>query len=572
MGEFLTYFADLRRDAGRQLPVAALLVALGALLEGVGVLAILPFAAVITGTADTQLSRDLLGWMSQFGIASEWSRAIALVGAFLALLAIRGIVIWQRDTRLLSLGLGYVDRWRSKLFRAIGAADWPTVSALRRTDIEHAVTNDVARLSAGTDQLLRAGAAGAMVLVQLGIVALLSPLLLVLVGVLMGTALLFTLPLLRKANLLGKRITHSGRRIHGVLGDFMASQKLARLNNAEGDFLDRFDSAVSDVRGHQLAFQKSQITARLVFQFAAGMVVLTALLVGFFILQTPLSVLAVTMVVLARLVGPIQMIAQTGQAIANALPAYGALRELYADLLAAAESPAAKPAQPARIGGPARLSLTGASFTYQGQSQPVLHSVSLTIEPGEIIALSGKSGAGKTTLLDILSGLLLPGSGELKVDGILVDSEAAMRGWRAQLAYLPQDPFLFDAPLRENLVWSADNPSDEQLWHALELAGAADFVRSARDGLQTRSGERGQAFSGGERQRLCIARALLRNPRLMILDEATSALDARLENDILTRLSAMRDRFSILYVTHRRDALVHADRVLSLEEGRIVSQ
>ena len=570
MEQFKAYLADIWHDSGKQMPLAALLVILGALVEGIGLLAILPLAALITGNADTELGRWALTTMTEIGLATEFSRALALTCGFLIILALRNLIMWRRDTHLFSLGVGYVDRWRTRLLGAIGNADWATVNSLRRSDFEHAITNDVSRLSSGTDQMLRSSAMLALSLVQLGIIAALSPLLLVLVFALLGVSLLFTLPLMRKANRLGKKLTQSGRRIYGVLGDFMSSQKLARLNNAEAEFLERFDNSVRDVRVNQTAFMSSQIIARGWFQMAAGVAVIAALLIGVFVLKTPLSILAVTILVLARLVGPIQMIAQTGQSLANALPAFSALSATLDELRQAAAPSDSGSIETARKPGPASLRLENVSFSYPGSSEAILDGASFEISAGEIVALVGPSGTGKTTLLDIASGLLRPVSGAIYADGKRVSDEHDMRQWREQLAYLPQDPFLFDTSIKENLMWCARTSDEADIQQALKMSAVENLITDAPGGLNIRAGERGQALSGGERQRICIARALLRKPRLMILDEATNALDARLEDQILEGLRTMRHQFSILLITHRAETLRHADRVIRLENGRIV--
>ena len=160
--------------------------------------------------------------------------------------------------------------------------------------------------------------------------------------------------------------------------------------------------------------------------------------------------------------------------------------------------------------------------------------------------------------------LPVPESGEIAVDGRRIAGERDWQAWRSGLSYLPQDPFLFDASLRENLLWCAPGASEEAMWAALEGAEIADLVAAMPQGLDARAGERGTSLSGGERQRICIARGLLRQPRFMILDEATNALDRDLEALILGRLCDMRDKFSLLLVTHRREALSFADRVVRL--------
>lgn len=567
MGPLFKYIDDLRAYAGPRLGYGAGLVGGAALLEGIGILAILPFAAIFIGTADNPAAAHALGLLERLGIESQAARAGALIAIFLALLALRNIVTWKRDTYLALLGLSFVDNWRSRMLRAIGGAGWQALADMRRTDLEHAITNDVARLSQGTDRLLRGGASAALLLVQLIIIALLSPALLLLTVGLVGFAAILTLPMVRNARGLGNRLTSAGRRIHGVLGDFLASQKLARLNNAQGEFITRFDHAIAQVRTSQLQFMDSQARARAWFQFIAGVVVAGVLLVGFFVLETPTAVLLVALIVLARLVNPVQALSQTGQAMANMLPAFEALQSAEASLLAQDAGEDNKAVPPVARPGPAGVQISDLTFAFDGQPDPALRNLSLTIGPGEVIALQGVSGAGKTTLLDLLTGLLQPQEGAIIADGQPLITEADRREWRTQIAYLPQDPFLFDDSIRSNLAWSAPDFQEDAVWAALELASASEFVCAMPDGLDTRAGDRGQKFSGGERQRLCLARALLRRPRLLILDEATSALDRQTEEAIMERLKDRRADFTVLLITHREESLRHADRVYRLENG-----
>lgn len=177
-----------------------------------------------------------------------------------------------------------------------------------------------------------------------------------------------------------------------------------------------------------------------------------------------------------------------------------------------------------------RLVLDGVAFRYAGSGREVLKGIDLTIERGEAIALVGPTGAGKTTLVDILLGLLEPTAGAMRVDGTVVDRRT-VRGWQQQLGYVPQHIFLSDDTIARNItLGSATAEVDrERIAHAAALAGLAEFIAELPEGYETRVGERGVRLSGGQIQRLGIARAIYRDPPLLFFDEATSALDAHTE-------------------------------------------
>ena len=185
---------------------------------------------------------------------------------------------------------------------------------------------------------------------------------------------------------------------------------------------------------------------------------------------------------------------------------------------------------------------------------------------GRTTAVVGPSGAGKTTRVDVLLGLLEPTNGTVTIDGADLAGSAA--AWRGQVAYVPQEPFLFDATVAENLRWARADATDTELWEALAQAAAHGFVR-ARGGLDSQVGDRGAQLSGGERQRLALARALLRRPELLVLDEPTSNLDEASERAVGRALANLAGGCTIVLVTHRAATAAWADQVVTLEGGRI---
>jgi ATP-binding cassette subfamily C protein len=186
-------------------------------------------------------------------------------------------------------------------------------------------------------------------------------------------------------------------------------------------------------------------------------------------------------------------------------------------------------------------------------------------------AIVGKSGAGKSTMVDVLMGFLRPTGGQITIDGLVLDDELLLQ-WRQSFGYVSQDPFLFHATVRENLMLADKDASEQQLWEALHFAAADNFVSRLPEGLDTVIGDRGIRLSGGERQRLVLARAVLHHPSVLILDEATSALDGEHEAAIQAALERMKGQMTLIVIAHRLSTIRHADQIVVLDQGEVIQQ
>ena len=199
----------------------------------------------------------------------------------------------------------------------------------------------------------------------------------------------------------------------------------------------------------------------------------------------------------------------------------------------------------------------------------MLDDVSIEIPARRTTALVGPSGAGKTTVADLALGILRPSSGRVLLDGEPLAGELLI-GWRTAVAMVPQDPFLFHDSIRANLLWARAEATEGELWEALAMASAADFVGRLPGGLDAVVGDRGGRLSGGERQRIVLARALLRRPELLVLDEATNSLDSDNEGVVLDAIAALHGQMTVLLISHHESAVRIADQTIVLAGGRVV--
>lgn len=216
-----------------------------------------------------------------------------------------------------------------------------------------------------------------------------------------------------------------------------------------------------------------------------------------------------------------------------------------------------------------RISFEQVSFTYRDTEEAAIHNLSIKVEPGETIAIVGPSGAGKSTFLNLVIGFLRPTSGRILLDGRDM-RELDLRTYRRFLSLVPQETILFDGTVRENVTYGSREVSERQLLEALKDANALEFVEQLPEGLETKIGERGARLSGGQKQRLAIARALIRNPRILVLDEATSALDTLSESLIQESLARLMKGRTTFVVAHRLSTIRNAGRIAVIEDGRLV--
>jgi ATP-binding cassette subfamily C protein len=543
----------LARVAGkRRLIILFGLMIASSLSEGLGLLMLVPIVHLLTAAPSSGQGEFWLG------LFDGWS-APQLLASVVALIALRAVIVFMANESRRALGLHVTRHMRMLTHESIMQADWRWLSGQNSSDHAAMIMGEADRVGTMADRALTILTLAITLTILFATALMISP---ELAGAMTMLGVMLALPFLilrRKKGTSAQRYTLAYLRLQRIVSNGLQRLRAARIANAESELAGDFRDASTDLEQEELGYFRWGHALHLVFQIFAAAMLAAAIYAALFIWQTPLSIFVPVLLIAIRAVPLIGNFQTAWLGWTHAGPALEAITQFNT----AAEQHREEDEQsvPSLLFS-REIELSHINIGFAGRDNPVLHGFTLKIPKGGVIAIAGPSGSGKSTLADLLCGLVAPDSGFLSVDGQELDG-AGRKAWRNKVAYLEQVPFFIDATIAQNLTWGLDNIGEVQMLTALETA-SAQFVLRLPQGVETPMGEGGRQFSGGEKQRIALARALMRDPLLLILDEVTAALDAENAEAIRQSITRLRGSYTIVLLSHDRLLLDMADEVVEL--------
>lgn len=574
MKELLHYFNMLHKSAGAKLYLNLIGMVAVSGIEGIGIFLLVPMLSLMDSFNLNAGSIPYAGHLiTLLGDVPGDYRLPILLGAYAVLIVGQALLQRYQQVQNSKINQAFIKRLRMDIYRQLLNAKWHFFLKKRKSDFNHMLTTELARVAAATVQAMSFLTSVVFTSIQIALAFMLSAKL-TLVVLLCGAAfMLLSRRFVRSAKRLGGRMSELSQGYHATVTDSFNGIKDIKSNRLEATQLRWFAHMNSQMEDNANRFVQNQSMSQFYYKGASSFLIVVFVFFAFELLHVRTEQLVLIILIFTRLWPRFTQLQGSVEQIMSSVPAFRSLLELQRECEEAVEAGDVSESD----GGPAvqlkqAIACEGLAFRFSEQDATyALNHINLVIPANQTTAIVGRSGAGKSTLIDVLTGLLQPERGVVLVDGERLTGDRTP-AFRRSISYVAQDPFLFNASIRDNLVMAAPDATEADIWQALAFAAAQDFVRRLPQGLDTVLGDRGIRLSGGERQRIVLARAILRKPSILVLDEATSALDNENEARIQEALDQLKGKLTIIVIAHRLSTIRNADQVVVLDKGEIIQQ
>ena len=485
-----------------------------------------------------------------------------------ALLAITQAFIYRLQTiSNQTLISNFAQYLKTNLYNTISNTSWLFFLRNKSSYFAQALTTEIDRIYSGTYFLLQLISNSIIILIY-SILAFTVSFKMTMIVLTIGLFISFLLKNeIKKSHDLGRDFTTQYGKAYSSTLEHLGALKTIKCYNKEQDSKLLFNKLIRNIETLNLKTTSVSANVKFLFDLTSALVITMTLYISFEILKIQAANLFFLFFLFARIMPRISTLQQNQIQVASVLPAFENIITIQESCKSNSDT-LNKGTNKIPIIFNKNIELSNISFGYE-KGQETISNISLLIERGKTTAIVGPSGSGKSTIIDLIIGLLIPNKGTILIDGIPLTAETTT-SWREQISHVSQDTFLFNDSIRANLLWACPHASEKEILEAVKISSLKGFISSLPNGLETIIGDRGVLLSHGERQRLALARAILRKPSLLILDEATSSLDSENEKYIQETIEQFHGNITVLIISHRLSTICNSDKIYVLDSGNII--
>lgn len=557
---FYLYLKDFVKHSPYKFVLGCSLTIINTFCAGIGILLLIPLLHYFGWNENASNMGNNHGL---FAHLSKETSIIIILLLFLSLVVLASAIDYINTTVTNTLKKSYLYGLKKEFNYRIAHVSWSYLIEKKIKNIEHLFSSGLSQVSTLTMYSFDIISSILITLIYVIFALVISPSLTVITIFLSLIIFLITYKFNPAEN--GKQNFNIHKRMHSAFSSFLDGIKLSRSYNTVDNYLEHFNVLNKQSEAIQMDFILSQKKISLFVKISSALIMAIFFYIALIILKTPLISMITLLLIFSKLLPSVSKIQQNYFKILNIVPIYIQTKDLIADLKKHEEIQH----KDVSINLNTKIEFKNVSFAYANKE--VLHNLNCCLQVNQTTAVVGHSGAGKSTFADLLLGILAIEKGTIEIDGVRLDQNH-MYCWRNFISYVPQDTYLFNESIKDNLLWAVPTATDDNIYDALKLAALYDFVVELPDSINSIIGDRGVQLSGGQRQRLAIARALLRKPKILLLDEATSALDMRNEELIYETLKKLKGQMTIIIITHRLSTLRDTDNILVFDDGKVVEQ